>query len=119
MKTIDIFSAKYCWWVFGMIAVFLILDILLPSQVSSILWMIFFLILGTACLWNYKNCGRVHCKITGIGFIGISILILLTTIGILPLTDVYLNITVILVIIIGYSFEFVYKSKTGSCYKKR
>lgn len=117
MRKVDIFSGKYCWWVLGLFAFFWAINLILPSSLNGILWMVFFLILGAACLWNYRNCGRIHCKITGIGFLGVATLILLTTAGILPLTDTYLSIAIIFVIVVGYGWEFWYKSKTGSCYK--
>jgi len=116
MKKFDIFAGKYYWWVLGLVALFVFLSNLFP-EFSSILWILFFLILGSVCLWNYKNCGRVHCKITGVGFIGVAILILLTILEIVPLTGMYLNVAIISVIVIGYGYEFWYKSKNGSCYQ--
>jgi hypothetical protein len=35
------------------------------------------------CLVNYRSCGRYHCKITGSGFLGLGILAILDTIGLI------------------------------------
>jgi hypothetical protein len=119
LKTIDIFSAKSSWWVLLLVALFVLLDVSLPNEIRGITWLAFLLTLGLACLWNYRNCGRVHCLITGLGFISLALLILLTMLGVLLLTDLHRNVTAILVLVAGFSFELWYRSRSGSCYKKR
>jgi hypothetical protein len=35
------------------------------------------------CLVNYSSCGRYHCKITGLGFLGLGILAILDTLKVI------------------------------------
>ena len=113
----DIFAGKYCLWVFILIAVIITVINFLPGNLRNILLIIFFFVIGGLCLYNYKVCGRVHCQITGYGFLLVGILALL---GILEIIDIgnILNVMILAVLIIGFGYEFLYKNKKGTCYKK-
>ena len=115
---IDIFTGKYCYWIFGLVAVFIIADILTPDNIRNILWTVFIFIIGALCLWNYKSCGRVHCQITGYGFLAVGVLALLSILKIINMSFNIIMIIFIIVLIVGYGIEFIYKSKKGSNYKK-
>lgn len=41
------------------------------------LHVLFFAVLGSLCIYNYRRCGRYHCKITGPGYIGVAVLTLM------------------------------------------
>ena len=114
----DIFAGKYCYWVFALVAVFIIADILTPNKISNILWTVFFFVIGALCLWNYKGCGRVHCQITGYGFLAVGVLALLSILEIINISFNKIWLIFISVLIVGYGIEFIYKSKKGSSYKK-
>ncbi|WP_148701237.1 hypothetical protein [Candidatus Nitrososphaera evergladensis] len=71
---------------------------------------------GALCLVNYGSCGRYHCKITGPGFLGLGILALLDTIGVVNLPAWVTFTTLIAVLAVGFGLEYRYKSKCGTCY---
>ncbi len=113
----DIFAARNCFWVCGLVGVFIVGDILTRDKISDVLWTVFFFVLGAACLWNYQGCGRVHCQITGFGFLAVGVLASLNVLGVIELGWNIIWIIFAIVLIIGYGIEYKYKTTTGSCYK--
>jgi len=91
---------------------------LLPENIANIVFTLFFFFYGGLCLWNYSTCKRVHCQITGFGFIGVGIIAVLKLLSIIDLTWDIIWGLFILVLIIGYGYEFIYHKQTGSCYKQ-
>lgn len=115
----DIFTGiSGCLLILALVGIFIIADIFASQDTSNILWTIFFFVLGALCLWNYSNCGRVHCQITGYGFIGVGVTALLNILNIINISWNIIWTIFIIVLIIGYGFEFIHKGKTGSCYRK-
>ena len=68
------------------------------------------------CLVNYNSCGRYHCKITGLGFLGLGVLAILEEIGVIDL-EAWVTWTALLTVLaVGFGLEYRYKSKSGSSY---
>jgi protein-S-isoprenylcysteine O-methyltransferase Ste14 len=68
------------------------------------------------CLVNYSSCGRYHCKITGLGFLGLGVLAILEEIGVIDLEAWVTWTTLFAVLAVGFGLEYRYNSKSGSCY---
>jgi len=68
------------------------------------------------CVINYRSCGRSHCKITGLGFFGLGILAVLDTLGVFNLAAWVIWSILSAVLAVGFSLEYRYHSKSGSCY---
>jgi 4-hydroxybenzoate polyprenyltransferase len=68
------------------------------------------------CVINYRSCGRYHCKITGLGFLGLGILAVLDTVGVInPAAWIIWSILSV-VLAVGFGLEHRYNSKISSCY---
>lgn len=114
----DIFKGCFgIGWI--IIFIFVLAGILVPEQHRHHMYVLFYFVIGGLCLWNYYGCGRIHCKITGWGFIGVGILALLNVLEIINISWNLIWIIFIAVLIIGYGYEFLQKGKTGSCYVKK
>jgi len=115
----DIFTGtSYYFLTFVLVGVFIIADVLTQDNVSNILWTAFFFIIGSLCIWNYKSCGRIHCQITGPGFLGVGAIALLNILGVINISWSIIWIIFWVILIVGYGIEFILRGKTGSCYKK-
>jgi protein-S-isoprenylcysteine O-methyltransferase Ste14 len=68
------------------------------------------------CIVNYRSCGRYHCKITGLGFLGLGILSVLDTVGVINPAAWIIWTTLAAVLAVGFGLEYRYNSKSGSCY---
>jgi hypothetical protein len=88
------------------------------QDIQHIIETLFFFTLGGLCLFNFNRCGRVHCQITGYGFVGVGIVALLNILGAITVNWSNVWIIFIIVLIVGYGLEFLYKGKKGTCYKK-
>jgi hypothetical protein len=65
---------------------------------------------------NYGSCGRYHCKITGLGFLGLGILAILDTLRVINPAAWIIWTALFAVLALGFSLEYRYNSKSGSCY---
>ena len=68
------------------------------------------------CLVNYSSCGRYHCKITGLGFLGLGILAVLDTVGVINPAAWIIWTSLFAVLAVGFTLEYRYNSKSGSYY---
>ncbi len=69
------------------------------------------------CFANYSSCGRYHCKITGPGFLGLGILALLETIGVIGNPPAWITFAALAAVLgAGFGLEYRYKSTGGTCY---
>jgi len=68
------------------------------------------------CLVNYRSCGRYHCKITGLGFLGLGILAILDTLRVINPAAWIIWTALFAVLAVGFGLEYRYNSKRGSCY---
>jgi len=113
----DIF--KGCFGIGWIIVIAFIIAGGLASEPSkSYIYVVFFFVIGGLCLHNFHNCGRIHCQITGWGFIGVGILALLQVLNVIVISFGTIWTIFIIVLVVGYGYEFLQKGKTGSCYKK-
>ena len=113
----DIF--KGCFEIGWLIIIaFIIAGIFAPEQHKNNIYVVFFFVIGGLCLYNFNSCGRIHCQITGWGFLGVGILALLQVLDIIPISFGTIWIIFLIVLIVGYGYEFLQKEKTGSCYAK-
>jgi len=113
----DIFSGC-CSPGFLIVIIILILAIFSPEPYESYLYVLFFFLTGALCLYNYKNCGRIHCKITGPGFIIVGIIALFKVLEIISISWNLIWIIFWVVLIVGFGIEFSQKGKIGVCYDK-
>ncbi len=106
---------RWTWWI--LIAYMVIAAFAFPSELQlwalSIGWFVF----GGFCVLNYKSCGRIHCAITGPGFIGIGFVTLLEAVSLIDIPNWVIWAAFGMVLAIGYGLEFRNKKLTGSCYK--
>lgn len=113
----DIF--KGCFGIGWIIVVILIIaGIFAPEPYESYIHVLFFLVIGALCMYNYKTCRRVHCQITGWGFLGVGVIALLQVLNVISISFDTIWIIFIIVLVVGYGYEFLVKSKSGSCYRK-
>ena len=60
---------------FLVVALLIIANILIPDM-GDVLWTLFFFVLGSLCVWDYRTCKNMHCQISGYGCIAIGVLAL-------------------------------------------
>jgi len=114
----DIFANPCCNpLIFVLIAVVIIANFL-PKNIAHIIEILFFFTLGALCFINFRQCGRIHCKFTSYGFIGVGVIALLAYLEIINIAWNTVWIIFWIALIIAYLIEFYYKGKTGSCYHK-
>jgi hypothetical protein len=61
------------WGWLAVIAYMLIADNLMSWEYEGWALVAGWFAAGAMCLVNYSSCGRYHCKITGLGFLGLGI----------------------------------------------
>jgi hypothetical protein len=98
------------------IAYMVIADNLLPSEYDEWALVAGWSALATMCFANFSSCGRYHCKITGPGFLGLGVLALLETAGIVSAPGWVTFAALIAVLAVGFGLEYRYKGKEGTCY---
>jgi len=114
----DIF--KGCSGIGWIIVIILLLaGVFVPELYESYVHVLFFFVIGGLCLYNFNNCGRIHCQITGWGFLGVGLIALLNVLNIISISFGTIWIIFFIVLIVGYGYEFFQKRKSGSCYVKK
>jgi protein-S-isoprenylcysteine O-methyltransferase Ste14 len=93
-----------------------LVDNLMPSEYEGWAIVAGWFAVSAMCLANYNSCGRYHCKITGLGFLGLGVLAILEEIGVIDLEAWVIWTTLFAVLAVGFGLEYRYKSKSGSCY---
>jgi protein-S-isoprenylcysteine O-methyltransferase Ste14 len=93
-----------------------LVDNLMPSQYEGWAIVAGWFAASAMCLVNYSSCGRYHCKITGLGFLGLGVLAILEEIGVIDLEAWVTWTTLFAVLAVGFGLEYRYNSKSGSCY---
>jgi hypothetical protein len=94
-----------------------LVDNLMPSEYEGWALVAGWFAAGTMCLVNYSSCGRYRCKITGPGFLGLGILALLGTVGIVNAPAWVTFTALIAVLAVGFGLEYRYRSTEGTCYE--
>jgi hypothetical protein len=108
------------WWGWlAAIAYMVLVDNLVPSEYEGWALVAGWFALGTMCLANFSSCGRYHCKITGPGFIGLGILALLETVGVIGNLPAWVTYTALIAVLtLGFGLEYRFKSNCGTCYAR-
>jgi len=111
----DIFEG--CFGI-GWIAVIVLIvaGIFAPEPYEGYIHVLFFFVIGGLCMYNFRNCGRIHCQITGWGFIAVGIIALLKVLDVINITWNIIWWIFIIIVIVGYGYEYIKKGKSGSCY---
>ena len=105
------------WGWLAVIAYMVLVDNLMPSEYEGWAIVAGWFGAGIMCLVNYSSCGRYHCKITGLGFLGLGVLAVLEEIGVIDLEAWITWTTLLTVLAVGFGLEYRYKkSKSGSSY---
>ena len=104
------------WSWLAVIAYMVLVDNLMPSQYEGWALVAGWFAASAMCLVNYNSCGRYHCKITGLGFLGLGVLAILEEIGVIDLEAWVIWTTLFAVLAVGFGLEYRYNSKSGSCY---
>ncbi len=105
------------WWI--LIAYMIIVGFLAPEDLELWAFAAGWFAIGIACLWNFSSCGRIHCSITGPGFIGLGIVTLLEAAGIIDLPGWVTWAAFGAIMAVGFGLEFRNKKVCGSCYRLR
>jgi protein-S-isoprenylcysteine O-methyltransferase Ste14 len=104
------------WSWLAVIAYMVLVDNLMPSQYEGWAIVAGWFAASVMCLVNYNSCGRYHCKITALGFLGLGVLAILEEIGVIDLEAWVTWTTLFVVLAVGFGLEYRYKSKSGSSY---
>ena len=104
------------WSWLPVIAYMVLVDNLMPSDYEGWAIVAGWFAASAMCLVNYRSCGRYHCKITGLGFLGLGVLAILEEIGVIDLEAWVIWTTLLAVLAVGFGLEYRYNSKSGSCY---
>lgn len=104
------------WAWLAVIAYMVFADNLFPSEYEGWALVAGWFAAATLCLVNYSSCGRYHCKITGPGFIGLGILAVLETLGIVSVPGWVTFTTLFAVLAVGFGLEYRYRGECGTCY---
>lgn len=103
-------------WV--IIIVFILAAIFVSEPYENYNRVLFFFVIGGLCVYNFHSCGRIHCQITGWGFIGVGIIALLKVLNIISISFGTIWIIFFIVLVVGYGYEFLQKEKTVKSYNK-
>jgi hypothetical protein len=104
------------WGWLAVIAYMVLVDNLMSSEYEGWAIVAGWFAAGAMCLVNYNSCGRYHCKITGLGFLGLGILAVLDTMGVINTAAWIIWTALFAVLAVGFGLEYRYNSKSGSCY---
>ena len=104
------------WSWLAVITYMVLVDNLMPSQYEGWAIVAGWFAASAMCLVNYSSCGRYHCKITGLGFLGLGVLAILEEIEVIDLEAWIIWIALLTVLAVGFGLEYRYKSKSGSYY---
>jgi protein-S-isoprenylcysteine O-methyltransferase Ste14 len=104
------------WSWLPVIAYMVLVDNLMPSDYEGWAIVAGWFAASAMCLVNYRSCGRYHCKITGLGFLGLGVLAILEEIGVIDLEAWVIWTILLAVLAVGFGLEYRYNSKSGSCY---
>ncbi len=103
------------WWI--LIAYMVLVGFLAPEDLELWAFAAGWFAIGIACLWNFNSCGRIHCSITGPGFIGLGIVTLLEAAGMIDLPDWVTWAAFGAIMAVGFGLEFRQKRVAGTCYR--
>ena len=88
--------------------------LLLAAQFASYplheyLHVLFFCLIGILCIYNYKRCGRYHCKITGPGYLLLGILTLLNILNVVSFPWFWIWVIFASITVLAFGLERYYR----------
>lgn len=75
------------------------------SQARAALWIPSLLVMGTACMFNARRCGRLHCHITGPLFLVAALVTLLDALAVVSISWPWILIPTVAGTALGYGLE--------------
>jgi len=97
--------------------IILVVAIFSSSPLQDYLFVVFFFVMGSSCGLHYKSTGRVHCQITGYGFLGVGVIALLKVLEIINISWNIIWWIVIALLVVAFGLEFLHKKKIGCIVK--
>ena len=75
------------------------------TQARPALWIPSLVVMGTACLFNARRCGRLHCHITGPLFLVAALVTLLDALAVISIVWPWILIPPVAGTALGYGLE--------------
>ncbi|MCB9508197.1 MAG: hypothetical protein H6697_11120 [Myxococcales bacterium] len=75
------------------------------AQARGTLWIPSFIVMGLACLFNARRCGRLHCHITGPLFLLAALVTLLDALAIVRVAWPWILVPAVTGTALGYGLE--------------
>lgn len=75
------------------------------AQARAALWIPSFVIMGSACLFNARRCGRLHCHITGPLFLVAALVTLLDALAVVSVAWPWILVPIVAGTALGYGLE--------------
>ncbi|KAB2911533.1 MAG: hypothetical protein F9K40_00620 [Kofleriaceae bacterium] len=75
------------------------------AQARPALWIPSLVVMGTACLFNARRCGRLHCHITGPLFLVAALVTLLDALAVISIVWPWILIPPVAGTALGYGLE--------------
>ncbi len=104
--TKDLVRSRAAWLLWCAPVVLVLVGALFPS-VRAALWIPALSVMGAACLYNARRCGRLHCHITGPLFLGGAVATAVDAAGIITIGWAWILIALVAGTALGYGFERV------------
>lgn len=75
------------------------------AQARAALWIPSFVVMGSACLFNARRCGRLHCHITGPLFLVAALVTLLDALAVVSVAWPWILVPTVAGTALGYGLE--------------
>jgi len=105
------------WGWYILIGYMIVAGFALPPELGAWALAAGWFAIGGSCIWNYRSCGRIHCSITGPGFIVIGSLSVLEALGLIDIPSWLIWSVFGAIMVVGFGLEFRNRKIAGSCYK--
>ncbi len=105
------------WGWCALIVYMVIASTVFPAEVTLWALAVGWFVIGGFCLWNFRSCGRIHCSITGPGFIAFGAVTLLGALGLIDIPSWVIWTAFASVMIVGFGLEFRQRKVAGTCYR--
>ncbi len=105
------------WSWYAVIGYMMLVGLLFPPEIKGFAFAAGWFAVGGICVSNYRGCRRLHCAITGPGFLAIGIASLLDAFAIINLSSWMIWGAFGAVMAVGFGLEYLYRRKFGSPYR--
>lgn len=89
--TRDLVRSRAAWLLWFAPAALVVVGLIVPD-LRPALWIPALGVMGTACLYNARRCGRLHCHITGPLFLGGAVATVLDVAGVITIDSTWIVI---------------------------